>query len=79
MVSSGEAGGKEESTGNTLLGVDTPNGLPVVLVVVVGVHVATVEVQVVGVATIVLSSGPVVAVAAGIVKRAAIVVAGIRE
>ena len=58
---------------------DTPNGVPVVLVAVVGVHEATAEVQEVGVATTVLSSGPVVAAAAGTAKRAAIVEAGIRE
>ena len=53
------------------------DGVPVVLIVVVDIGVATIEVQVVRVVTIVGGRRPVVAVGATIVELAIVVVAGV--
>ena len=53
---------------------DTPHGVPVVLVVVVGIQATTIVVQVVLVVAIVRGSRPPVAVGASIVERAIVVV-----
>ena len=55
----------------------TTDRVSVVLIVVVDIGVTTIEIQVVGVVTIVGSRRPVVAVRPTIVERAIVVVAGV--
>ena len=70
-----------QPTGKYLGTYQTPNSPPVVLIVVVStwVDIRAIQIQVVSVVVIVRGRRPIVAVAASIVNRAAVDVAGVEE